>query len=219
MIIKKIAKLAKEAHSLGIASMPIDDEYHQWMGGVWGIYDISDLPSMTFEQACVMFDYSKKQIDNIQECEGVVMTLANIAEEAYKYISYDANEIEVHSTFFGDEEVKVFVDKGQTTFAFIQADLFSPIPETGYTTKTLVKGRNDETYVFVHEGLQLVAVIPSLRIPQEMVKNWQKSQSAIYTCMSLYLRFLEDNDKSLAAEDEVQYTLNEYGTEGEEDAE
>ncbi len=217
MIIKKIAKLAREAHSLGITSMSIDDEYHQWIGGAWGIYDISDLPSMTFEQACAMFDYSQKQIDDIQECEGSVMTLANIAKETYKYISYDDNEIEVHSTFFGDEEVKVFVDKDQTTFAFIRADLFSPIPETTYTTKTLVKGRNDETYVYVREGLQLVAVIPSILIPQVTVENWQKSQSAIYTCMSLYLQSLDDNDKSLAAEDEGQYTLDKDETEGEEE--
>ena len=212
MIIKKIAKLAREAKTLGVAFEPVGSSEHQWVGGAWGIYDISDLPPMTFGQICVMFDYSQKVIDDMLECNSIITALADDIQYSDRYISYSDDEIEVHSTFFGDEEFKVFVDNDQTTFAFIRAALLSPVPDTDYTTHMLVRGKNGKTYVFVREGLQTVAVIPSMPIPPVMVENWQKSQSAIYTCMSIYLKSIEDKEKGIG-KDAEQYTLDEEGVE------
>lgn len=62
MIIKKLAKLVKKTHYLGITSTT-NEQSQQWLGGNWGLYDISDLPSITYEQACAMFDFSAKTID------------------------------------------------------------------------------------------------------------------------------------------------------------
>ena len=61
MIIKKLAKLVKKAHYLGITST-INERSQQWLGGNWGLYDISDLPSITYGQACAMFDFNAKTI-------------------------------------------------------------------------------------------------------------------------------------------------------------
>ena len=46
MIIKKLAKLVKKTHYLGITSTT-NEQSQQWLGGNWGLYDISDLPSIT----------------------------------------------------------------------------------------------------------------------------------------------------------------------------
>lgn len=119
--------------------------------------------------------------------------------------------------------MKVVVDKDQTTFAFIPAELLSPIVETEYTQKVLIQGEDDATYLLVYNGLQLVAMIPSLRIPKGMVDSWQESQTKIYNCMSLYLNTLAAEEERRAASDsgvEHQYTFDENeDTEDEEDAE
>ena len=43
MIIKKLAKLVKKTHYLGITSTT-NEQSQQWLGGNCGLYDISDLP-------------------------------------------------------------------------------------------------------------------------------------------------------------------------------
>lgn len=74
MIIKKLAKLVKKAHYLGITST-INERSQQWLGGNWGLYDISDLPSITYGQACAMFDFNAKTIDNTwDDSDGGVYT-------------------------------------------------------------------------------------------------------------------------------------------------
>lgn len=221
MIIKKLAKLAKEMHDLGITST-FNEQTQQWLGGNWGLYDISDLPPITFGQACAMFDYSAKQIDKMWNADEVAKIFAEKVEDACRFRRYEFDEIEIHSTFFGDEEMKVVVDKGQTTFAFIPAKLLSPIVETEYTQKVLVQGEDDATYLLVYNGLQLIAMLPSLRIPKGMVESWQESQTKIYNCMSLYLNALTAEEERRAANnsDEHQYTFDESdNTEDDDDAE
>ena len=119
--------------------------------------------------------------------------------------------------------MKVVVDKDQTAFAFIPAELLSPVVETEYTQKVLIQGEDDATYLLVYNGLQLVAMISSLRIPKGMVDSWQESQTKIYNCMSLYLNTLAAEEERRAASDsevEHQYTFDENeDTEDEEDAE
>ena len=87
----------------------------------------------------------------------------------------------------------------------------------------LIQGEDDATYLLVYNGLQLVAMIPSLRIPKGMVDSWQESQTKIYNCMSLYLNTLAAEEERRAASDsgvEHQYTFDENeDTEDEEDAE
>lgn len=222
MIIKKLAKLVKKTHYLGITST-INERSQQWLGGNRGLYDISDLPSITYEQACAMFDFSAKTIDKTWDDNDGAWILAKKVETACKFRRFEADEIEIHSTFFGDEEMKVVVDKDQTAFAFIPAELLSPIVETEYTQKVLIQGEDDATYLLVYNGLQLVAMIPSLRIPKGMVDSWQESQTKIYDCMSLYLNTLAAEEERRAASDsevEHQYTFDENeDTEDEEDAE
>lgn len=222
MIIKKLAKLVKKLHYLGI-TFTFNEQEKQWLGGSWGLYDISDLPTMTFAQACAMFDFSAKTIDKIWNDDDGAKELADKAQAACRFKRYELDEIEIHSTFFGDEEMKVIVDKDQTTFAFILAELLSPIVETEYTYKALVQGEDGATYLLVYNGLQLIAMIPSLRIPKGMVENWQESQTKIYNCMSLYQNALTAEEESRAANNSVeehQYTFDENeDTEGEDDAE
>lgn len=140
MIIKKLAKLVKKAHYLGITST-INERSQQWLGGNWGLYDISDLPSITYGQACAMFDFNAKTIDNTWDDSDGACILAQKVKTACKFRRFEADEIEIHSTFFGDEEMKVVVDKDQTTFAFIPAELLSPIVETELYTKGAYSGR------------------------------------------------------------------------------
>lgn len=102
MIIKKLAKLVKKAHYLGITST-INEQSQQWLGGNWGLYDISDLPSITYEQACAMFDFSAKTIDKTWDDNDGAWILAKKVETACKFRRFEADEIEIHSTFFGDE--------------------------------------------------------------------------------------------------------------------
>lgn len=165
MIIKKLAKLVKKAHYLGITST-INERSQQWLGGNWGLYDISDLPSITYGQACAMFDFNAKTIDNTWDDSDGACILAKKVETACKFRRFEADEIEIHSTSFG-EEMKVVVDKDQTAFAFIPAELLSPIVETEYTQKVLIQGEDDATYLLVYNGLQLVAMIPSLVFRKE----------------------------------------------------
>ena len=148
MIIKKLAKLVKKSHNLGI-TFTFNEQEKQWLGGSWGLYDISDLPTMTFAQACAMFDFSAKTIDKIWNDDDGAKELADKAQAACRFKRYELDEIEIHSTFFGDEEMKVIVDKDQTTFAFILAELLSPIVETEYTYKALVQGEDGATYLLV----------------------------------------------------------------------
>ena len=142
MIIKKLAKLVKKTHYLGITSTT-NEQSQQWLGGNWGLYDISDLPSITYEQACAMFDFSAKTIDKTWDDNDGAWILAKKVETACKFRRFEADEIEIHSTFFGDEEMKVVVDKDQTAFAFIPAELLSPVVETEYTQKVLIQGEDD----------------------------------------------------------------------------
>ena len=223
MIIKKLAKLVKDAHFLGIVVMKDFGQEQQWLGGAWGAYDISDLPDLTFDQACTMFDYSAKTIDKISNEEMGLRILVEKAKAACQYRKYESDEIETHSTFVGDDEVKVFVDKGQTTFAFILASHLSPIVEDEYTYKALVKGIDGDTYLIVFKGLQPVAIIPTLPLARGSVECWQKSQATIYTCMSIYLNSLismEERGAESGSDEESQYTLDEdEGTEDTDDAE
>lgn len=140
MIIKKLAKLVKKAHYLGITST-INEQSQQWLGGNWGLYDISDLPSITYGQACAMFDFNAKTIDNTWDDSDGACMLAKKVETACKFRRFEADEIEIHSTFFGDEEMKVVVDKDQTTFAFFPPSCFRPSLKQNIHKRCLFRAR------------------------------------------------------------------------------
>ena len=91
MIIKKLAKLVKKTHYLGITST-VNERSQQWLGGNWGLYDISDLPSITYGQACAMFDFNAKTIDNTWDDSDGACMLAKKVETACKFRKFEADE-------------------------------------------------------------------------------------------------------------------------------
>lgn len=190
MIFKKIAKLAKESGRLGTAVGLIGEEHHSWIFVDKGLYESSELPEMTFEQLCAMFDFSTKVKEAILDSKIRADDLLVSAVSALNIGEY--NEPNAFKTYIGDLEVIIFTAKEDSdVFAIITADSLSPVNQDSYTKCSLVKSAGDQVYLVVYQGLQISAIIEPYVPSVERIKRWRDDTNEIDICFSKCLKQIE----------------------------
>ena len=164
MIIKNIAKVCRESNSIAIYKAPGKE---QWIGDGCAMYAVADLPLVTRDQLCSIFDYSDKVKARICDCK-ITDTAAKLLTDNYAdetYIEELPEEIAFRSNVY-----KMFTCAGRVFM--VKESYLSPLLDISDDTVYYMRYHGDLPVLCVKRGFVTVAIIMPIMLGRDAVREY-----------------------------------------------